>query len=148
MGRRRQSREIALQVLYQMDLNRMAPDQALELYAGQFEMPAATSSFTEVLVFGVTQNLSRIDSQIDSASQHWRLQRMPPVDRNILRIATFELLFCEDIPPKVSINEAVDLAKKYGSEESKSFVNGVLDRLYGKMGRAGQDLQEQQNQQQ
>lgn len=137
MGRRRQSREIALQVLYQVDLGGLEARQALELYREQFELPPEAAEFAELLVLGVDDHRGQIDARIQSASEHWRLQRMPPVDRNILRIAVFELNHCPNVPAKAAINEAIELAKKYGSEDSKAFVNGVLDKLYGEIGEAG-----------
>lgn len=129
MGSRRRSREIALQVLYQMDMTGTDPGTAVASYYDSFDAPPAVREFFERLVFGVSTNRQEIDRLIISASQHWRLERMPVVDRNILRIAVYEMLHCADIPPKVSINEAIDLGKTYGSEESGAFINGVLDHV-------------------
>jgi N utilization substance protein B len=86
-------------------------------------------SFLDRLVRGVSTHREEIDRLIEGHSEHWRLERMPPVDRNILRIAAFELLYCEEVPPRVSVNEAVELAKRFGSEDSPAFVNGILDRI-------------------
>jgi len=81
------------------------------------------------LVEGVINHLDEIDTLIHSSSKNWKISRMPVVDRNIMRIAVYELLYCPDIPAKVSINEAVDIGKKYGTRDSGAFVNGVLDRI-------------------
>jgi transcription antitermination protein NusB len=129
MGSRRRSREIALQVLYQMDMTGADPQTAIASYYGSFDAPPTVREFFERLVLGVAVHREEIDRIIVSASQHWRLERMPVVDRNILRIAVYEMLHCTDIPPKVSINEAIDLGKTYGSEESGAFINGILDHV-------------------
>lgn len=85
--------------------------------------------FTKRIVLGVMEHRQEIDRLIEERSENWRLNRMTIIDRNILRIAIFELLYCGDIPPKVTLNEAIDLGKRYGSEESGSFINGILDRI-------------------
>ena len=130
---RRRSREMALQALYQMDLSGMGCDEGLNRYFNNFDAPLAARSFTEQLVRGVCNHLSELDQSISSASENWRVERMSPVDRNILRIALFEMLFCQDIPHKVSINEAIDMGKKFGSEDSGSFINGILDHLMAEL---------------
>ncbi|WP_244084346.1 transcription antitermination factor NusB [Desulforhabdus sp. TSK] len=137
VSRRRRSREIALQVLYAMEMSETPPEQAMELYYRLFEddedldvdIPMEVRPFAEKLIMGVELHQSELDALIGSASQHWRLYRMPVVDRNILRIALFEMLHCPDIPPKVSINEAVELGKHFGSEDSGAFINGILDHI-------------------
>ncbi len=124
-------------MLYQMDVMDIPPDEALplcyEYLAGgeepEFDAPQPVRPFAEQLIYGVFTHKSVIDQRIVSASEHWRLERMSIVDRNILRIALYEMLFCPDIPPKVSINEAVDLGKTFGSEDSGAFINGILDHL-------------------
>jgi transcription antitermination protein NusB len=140
MGQRRLSREIALQVLYQIDMTGVSPTDALPLFYDHFDAPASVRPFTEQLVFGVCTNREEIDRRIASASEHWRLERMPVVDRNVLRIAVFEIVYCPDIPPKVSINEAVELAKTYGTGDSGSFINGILDNVRPKV--AGEEHKE------
>ncbi|MCU0587215.1 MAG: transcription antitermination factor NusB [Syntrophobacteraceae bacterium] len=129
MGRRRLSREVALKILYQIDMTGAAPADVLPVYYEHFDAPPAVRPFAEHLVLGVCSHRGEIDERIVSASEHWRLERMPVVDRNVLRIAVFEMLYCPDIPPKVSINEAIDLAKSYGSEDSGAFINGILDKV-------------------
>ena len=93
--------------------------------------------FAQELVRGALEDRAAIDARIEAASLHWRLARMPVVDRNILRIGTFELAHRPDIPVSVSINEAIELAKRYGGAESRSFVNGILDRIAADVGRGG-----------
>ncbi len=88
-----------------------------------------TDKFLERLVSGVLEHRQELDRLIERFSENWRLDRIDVIDRNILRMALFELLYCEDIPPKVTINEAIDLGKRYGSEDSGSFINGILDRI-------------------
>jgi len=85
--------------------------------------------FAKQIVLGVMEHQREIDRLIEERSEHWRLDRMTIVDRNILRIAIFELLYCSEVPPKVTLNEAIDLGKRYGSEESGNFINGILDRI-------------------
>jgi len=129
MGSRRRSREMAVQVLYQMDMSQGDIAEALTTFCEHFEAPESIRDFAVELVNGTYQHRAEIDGLISQFSEHWRLERMPTVDRNILRLAAFELLYRPDIPAKVSINEAVDLGKKFGSEDSGSFVNGILDRI-------------------
>ena len=129
MGSRRRSREMAVQVLYQMDVTQGDIAEALTTFCEHFEAPESIRDFAVELVNGAHQHRAEIDGLISRFSEHWRLERMPTVDRNILRLAAFELLYRPDIPSKVSINEAVDLGKKFGSEDSGSFVNGILDRI-------------------
>ncbi|MDY0040433.1 MAG: transcription antitermination factor NusB [Desulforhabdus sp.] len=129
MGQRRRSREIALQVLYQMEVIGAPPDEALRIYYEYFQSPSELRPFCEELVRGVYLHRQEIDRVIASASEHWRLERMSIVDRNILRLALYEMLYCRSIPPTVSINEAIDLGKLYGSSESGSFINGILDHV-------------------
>ena len=111
----------------------MTKDSYSDSLKGFWEREAQTEEvvreFTDKLVKGVKDNIKEIDSAISKYATNWQIGRMAVVDRNILRIATFELLYLEDIPPKVSINEAVDIAKKYGDIESGKFVNGILDRI-------------------
>jgi len=129
MSSRRRSREMAIQVLYQIDMAQSEIGEALRLFCEHFKAPDSIRNFAFELANGVHQYREEIDALIRRFSEHWRLERMSAVDRNILRLAIFELLYRVDIPAKVSINEAVDLGKKYGSEDSGSFINGILDRI-------------------
>ena len=129
-GKRRQARELAVQFLYQFDLTGDSVDEALPLFwQTQSDVGEAARAFAEELVRGVIQKRAEIDEKIARYTEHWDLPRIAAVDRNILRLAIYEMLFRDDIPPVVSINEAVDIAKKFSTRESGAFVNGILDRL-------------------
>ena len=136
MGQRRKSREIALQMLYQQEMTGEPPqaviDSYYELESGTDKNPdlaVAVRPFAEKLLNGVYGHRDELDKMIVSASENWRLERMSIIDRNVLRIALFEMLYCPEIPPKVSINEAIDLGKTFGSPDSGAFINGILDHL-------------------
>lgn len=135
MGTRRQGREFALQVLYQMDIAGLEPQQALALFWQNFEPNADTRQFTTELVEGVWQEKERIDRLIANATEHWRLGRLARVDLNLLRLATYELLAYPHIAPGVTINEAIEIARRYCSDEAPMFVNGVLDRIASLIGK-------------
>ena len=129
MGVRRRAREIALQVLYQKELNCVEVEEAFSLFWNNFEVLKGAMDFMERLVKGVEQHRDDLDRVIEQYSSNWKVDRMAHVDRIILRIATYELLYCDDIPPRVAINEAIDIGKKYGSEDSGAFINGILDKV-------------------
>jgi N utilization substance protein B len=129
LGIRRKSREFALQVLYQLNISKQDPLTALTQFRKHFLSSGEADVFQKRLVLGVLEHCSELDRLIERYSENWRLDRINLIERNILRMAIFELLFCEDIPPKVTINEAIDLGKRYGSEDSGSFINGILDRI-------------------
>jgi N utilization substance protein B len=130
MGTRRQSREAAVQILYQRDLNPHEPlDEALARFWAEQDYAADIRGFAERLARGTLEQRDAVDAQIKRVTENWELERIAVVDRNILRLAIYEMLFCDDIPPVVSINEAVDIAKKFSTRESGKFVNGILDRI-------------------
>jgi N utilization substance protein B len=131
MGKRHESREMAVQFLYQWDAARNDLDESLALFWGHFEtMPdEETRQFAETAVRGVIAHQAAIDEKIRQYTEHWELDRIAAVDRAILRLGIYEMLFRDDIPPVVSINEAVEIAKKFSTAESGKFVNGILDRL-------------------
>jgi N utilization substance protein B len=129
MGIRRKAREHALQALYYMDVRRDCSPEALALYRQCFPPSKQVEPFFNRLVEGTLRHCNRLDTLIERFSSNWKISRMSCVDRNIMRMAVFELLFCDDIPVKVSINEAVDIGKKFGTEESGAFINGVIDRI-------------------
>ena len=129
MGSRSKAREQALQVLYLVDLAGTATDKALELFRSNFESQDDETVFTNHLVKGVVEHHLQIDALIEQNSEHWRLSRMPRIDRNILRLGTFELKYCPDTPPAVAIDEAIELSKKFGEGKTAAFVNGILDRI-------------------
>jgi N utilization substance protein B len=129
MGSRRRSRELAMQTLYYIDMSTYSEEDSLHLFCDNFEPAKSSDEFYLRLIDGILGNKPGIDEIIRRFSNNWKLGRMACVDRNVLRIAVFELLYCEDIPHKVSINEAIDVAKKFGTEESGAFINGILDSI-------------------
>jgi N utilization substance protein B len=129
-GSRRQARELAVQFLYQHDLSSAELREALPLFwQTQSDIPNSVSVFAEDLIRGTVQHRDAIDEKIQKYAEHWELSRIAAVDRNIMRLAIYEMLFRDDIPPVVSINEAVDIAKKFSTADSGAFVNGILDRF-------------------
>jgi transcription antitermination protein NusB len=151
MGARRTARERVLQALYQLDMSGGSPEEALaaafesggeadlkpEAVAGpkkDAEEPQARA-FAEQLLSGVLENLEEIDGLIETHSHNWRIERMARIDRNILRLGIYELQHRDDIPRKVTLNEAVELGKAFGAEGSSSFINGLLDRVAVALGK-------------
>ena len=131
MRRRTLAREHALKILYQADITRRSLEESIADYWR--EEPSKDQeiiSYASAISGGVRQNLKEIDDKISQYATNWQLSRMAIIDRNILRMSCFEFFYCPDIPPKVSINEAVELAKKYGDLESSKFVNGILDKIH------------------
>ena len=122
---RRKARHLALQVLYERELNQSTVS------------PPPKDEFAGQIVQGVLGKLKEIDALIEENSQHWRLKRMAVIDRNILRMGVYELSYCDDIPATVSINEMVEIAKHFGGEGSAAFVNGILDKIKGSLDRPG-----------
>jgi transcription antitermination factor NusB len=137
MGRRRKARELAVQVLFHLEFSSDDYDLAFDLVCENFRPSKSVRAFSKELVSGVCENRGDLDRLITNASKNWRLHRMPVLDRCILRLATFEILFMGDIPPKVSIDESVEMGKKFGSEGSGSFINGVLDNIYNTLLKQG-----------
>jgi transcription antitermination protein NusB len=147
MGTRRRAREFALQILYQLDVQeQLSDEQALGMFWRNFAATAEAEGamaadlgdiqpFAEKLVRGVREHLTELDAQIQGASKNWRLERMARVDRNLLRLALYELKHVDDVPAKVAINEAIEIAKRYGTNESSAFVNGILDRCREELGK-------------
>ncbi len=129
MGTRRHARELAMQALFSMDMGCGFSEQMLADYCQCFPPNQRVYPFFERLTAGVLKSKSEIDSVIERYSSNWKVRRMACVDRNVLRVAVYELLYCSDIPAKVSINEAIDIAKRFGSSESGAFVNGILDSI-------------------
>jgi len=130
MTRRTRGREIALQVLYQEEQNPgIDPKEIRRFIERRLRGDRRLCEFAQSLVNGVREYQPRIDALITAAAENWRLDRMAAIDRNILRLSAFEMLFCPDVPAKVAINEALELAKRYSTAQSSRFVNGILDRL-------------------
>ena len=130
MGSRRQAREAAVQILYFRDINpHESLDDSLNTFWQGQSYDAETQSFAEELARGALEKRAAIDEQIKKVAENWDLDRIAAVDRNILRLAIYEMMFRGDVPPVVSINEAIEIAKKFSTKESGKFVNGILDRI-------------------
>ncbi len=129
--KRTQSRECALQILYQYEMNPEPMAEILKLFWAQQDevFSDEVHNFAEKLALGVMENQSEIDKVLEKYADNWELSRMAMIDRNVMRLATYELLYLADVPPKVTLNEAVNLAKKFSQEESGKFVNGILDKI-------------------
>ena len=137
MGRRRSSRELALKFLYQFELNEGDLDEQIKLFLERNSSQEDVEIFMKELVVSLIDKMEEIDEIIQKFSDHWVLDRMTVIDRNILRMGTCELLFSFSTPPKVVINEAIDIAKKYGNEDSPEFINGILDKVYNEIRQQG-----------
>jgi N utilization substance protein B len=140
VGPRRQAREAAVQILYGLDAagttEPTTVEHAINAYWGHLEGPAAGRAYADELVRGVMGARDKLDEAIRAANPAWRIERMARVDRNIIRVAAYEMLLRDDVPAHVAIDEAVELAKRFGTEDSPAFVNGTLDkvaRMQGKL---------------
>jgi transcription antitermination protein NusB len=130
MTRRSRGREVALQVLYQIEQNPGAPIREIGYFIKRRLLEDRKAcDFTEGLIAGVKEHQAQIDVMISQVAENWRLDRMAAIDRNILRLGVYEMLFCPEIPAKVAINESIELAKRYSTAQSSRFVNGILDRV-------------------
>lgn len=128
MSTRSRARQVVVQVLFQNDLNPEGDDQQQKFIRTRLNKNSGLVDFANQLIFGVRQNQERLDSSLQAAANNWSVPRMAVTDRCIMRLATYELLFT-DTPPSVVINEAIELAKRFGSNQSSGFVNGILDRV-------------------
>jgi N utilization substance protein B len=130
MTRRTRGREIALQVLYQADLNPgLGTEEIRKFVERRLLGDKKLCEFTRGLIAGVLEHQPRLDALISEVAENWRIDRMAAIDRNILRLGAYEMLYCPDVPTKVAINESLELAKRYSTGQSSRFVNGILDRL-------------------
>jgi len=129
MRKRTIARECALKILYRIDISAEEVAEASIGYWADNPQAAPIQEFADQLVAGTIKDIKRIDEAISKYAENWHIKRMAVIDRNVMRMATFELLNMDDIPFKVSINEAIDLAKKYGDVDSGKFVNGILDKI-------------------
>ena len=127
--RRTRSREVALQVLYQSDQNAGLDPIEIDRFIARRLRDEQLQAFARAIVAGVQANQVRIDEMISDAAENWRIDRMAAIDRNIIRLGAYEMLYDPEVPPKVAINEALELAKRYSTAQSSRFVNGILDRL-------------------
>ncbi len=136
MGERRTARECALQLLFQLDVTGEDAETGIEKYWQlKDKVSYPVQEFCERIARGYWEHREEIDAIISENADNWRLTRMANVDRNIMRIAIYEFLYEEDIPPKVSINEAIEIAKRFGGSESTQFINGILDAVNKKFGK-------------
>ena len=133
MGNRRKAREMAMQALYFMDVSKDVSDSQLDLFCRCYQPSKNIEIFFQQLTRGILERWIYINDVIERFSSNWKLNRMAFVDRNIIRIAVYEILFCKDIPPRVAINEAIDIGKKYGTDGSGAFINGILDSIHTAM---------------
>jgi len=129
MGARRKARELALQMLFQHDMSGNAPDQILTTFEELQKSKPNTREFATRIFRGTVDNLDRIDEMITAQADNWRLSRMAVVDRNIIRMCIYEFLHEEDTPKLVIIDEGIEIAKKYGTQKSSQFINGILDGI-------------------
>lgn len=130
MRKRTKARECALKILYAIEIAKEKPEDAMTIYWDNSDPEEAdVRSYANELVRGVVKNRAKIDELITKHATNWQLERMAVIDKNIMRLAVYELLFSGEIPPKVAINEAIDIAKKYGDKDSGKFVNGILDKI-------------------
>jgi len=130
MRLRSKAREIALCLLYQIEISKADFHQVISQYLETNPQKPEAIDFFSLLIEGVSENIQSLDALIKKYVKNWEIERMAVVDRNVLRIACYEFLFLEDVPPKVSINEAIELAKRFGDVDSPRFVNGILDKIY------------------
>jgi N utilization substance protein B len=129
MGQRRKAREEALRILFRLEFENSQAEKTLNQYWENKKASEEIKEYSNWLVNGIISNQSKIDNIIQQVSEHWRISRMALVDRNILRMAVFELLYEENVAPAIVINEAIEIAKKYSGDEAATFVNGVLDAI-------------------
>jgi transcription antitermination protein NusB len=135
MGARTEGRESALQMLFAMEANGGGAERIIASYWRETPGDPEGRAYADDAVRGVAADLDAIDEAIRKASTNWRLERMARVDRNLIRLALYELKYVEDVPAKVAINEAIEIAKRYGTNESSAFVNGILDRCREELGK-------------
>jgi N utilization substance protein B len=130
MGKRRQARELALSILYQLEFRPEKPEEVLDVFwADHRGPPLEVGTYARELVEGTLTHREEIDTLITQYTEHWQFSRIALVERNILRLATYEFIFRKEVPEKVILNEAIEIAKQYGSEDSGRFVNGILDKI-------------------
>ena len=133
MKKRTRSRELALQFLYQIDL--LGPEKLSDLtdFLREEGGDPETARYARVLIEGTVDSTSELDAEIQHVAQNWQIERMAVIDRNVLRLAAFELLHCDEIPPKVAINEGIELGKRFSTQNSGAFINGILDKIKNRL---------------
>lgn len=145
MGKRRKAREETLRILYRLEFDNREPDEILQHYWKSRRTDRETRDYSTWLTKGITSHQDEIDSLIQSTSEHWRLSRMAVIDRNVLRMAIYELLFEKDIAPAIVINEAIEIARRYSGDESAVFVNGILDAVRKNLDKTKKNLKEKKD---
>ena len=145
MGRRRKAREETLRILYRLEFDNREPEEILKNYWKNRRIDRETRDYSTWLTKGITSHQDEIDSLIQSTSEHWRLPRMAVIDRNVLRMAVYELLFEKDIAPAIVINEAIEIARRYSGDESAVFVNGILDAVRKNLDKTKKNLKEKRD---
>lgn len=135
MSKRRKSREHVLKILYSRDITKEKINDVLKCYWEGKETDPRVKDFSIQLTEGIINEIKKIDAYIEKVSENWSIKRISVIDRNILRIAVHELIFMDDIPPKVTINEAIEISKKFGTDDSSDFVNGILDKIKNELER-------------
>mgnify|MGYP006267145369 FL=1 len=145
MGQRMKAREHTLRVLFQLEFESSDPEETLAQYWETRKAPQEIKEYSSWLVKGISSHQKKIDSIIQSVSEHWRISRMALIDRNILRLAVFELLYEEDIAAAIVINEAIEIARKYSGDDAATFVNGILDAIRKKLERGKKSSKERED---
>jgi N utilization substance protein B len=139
MSGRHEARILAVQFLFQRDFNSGDREEALQQFWADRSVSRRVRQFAELLIRGVEAHREELDRFLQSCADHWDIRRMGGVDRNVMRVALFEMRYCPDIPPAVSINEAIEVAKELSTDESGRFVNGILDRARRELNRPARD---------
>jgi N utilization substance protein B len=135
MGNRRKARELALNALFQGEMTATSAVENFPLLCENFEINKKAIPYGRELVYGITDKRDEIDAKIEGSAVNWRVSRMSVLDRNIIRLASYEMMFKEDVPPRVAIDEAIELAKRYCAEDSPGFINGILDAILKNIGK-------------
>ena len=136
MGNRRKARELALNALFQGEMTATSAVENFPLLCENFEINKKAIPYGRELVYGITDKRDELDAKIEESAVNWRVSRMSVLDRNIIRLASYEMMFKEDVPPRVAIDEAMELAKRYCAEDSPGFINGILDAILKNIGKA------------
>lgn len=135
MGNRRKARELALNALFQGEMTATSAVENFPLLCENFEINKKAIPYGRELVYGITDKRDELDAKIEGSAVNWRVSRMSVLDRNIIRLAAYEMMFKEDVPPRVAIDEAIELAKRYCGEDSPGFINGILDAILKNIGK-------------
>ncbi len=137
MSTRRKQREQVLKMLYQLEVGKGDAEDVFFFYLEEEKPEVETSRFVKALFFGVTEKTDELDKKIEEFADNWKLSRIALVDKNVLRMSLYEIIYCDDIPNAVAINEAVDIVKKFSTEDSGKFVNGLLDKIKNELAKKG-----------